>query len=56
MLLAVSAQSQGNPVLAQFVFSVASGLTVVILAYIARMLRKFMGGARLAYEADQGQY
>ena len=37
-----SAAVQGNPALAQFVFSVGSGLTVVLLAYLTQSFRKLL--------------
>jgi hypothetical protein len=33
---------RGNSALTQMVLSIASGLTVVLLAYLARSFRKFM--------------
>lgn len=41
MHVAAQAVSPGNPALAQFVLSVASALTVLVLTYIARLMRKF---------------
>lgn len=42
MIAAQTAANPGNPAVAQFILSVASGLTVVVLGYIANMLRRFM--------------
>lgn len=42
MSIASTAATVGNPALAQFVLSVASGATVVLLAFLVRTLRKFM--------------
>lgn len=43
MTIPAAASNPGNPALAQFILAVASGLTVVVLGYIANMLRRFMG-------------
>lgn len=39
----LAASTAGNPALAQFVLSVLGGVTVLLLGYMARLLRQFMG-------------
>lgn len=41
-IAAAAISSPGNPALSQFIESVASGLAVVILAWIARVLRTYV--------------
>lgn len=41
--LATLAESPGNPALSQFIVSTASALTVALLVWLIRVLRKFGG-------------